>query len=101
MKPPASFHSDCCCRDAWYFSLQLGSEVQTEFFQSSVLLLQVHCIAGEVAGVKIEMSLGYVRGVDQGAVAGLSPSSWAKEATLDLEPDLSLSKKQMQAVVLP
>ena len=93
---PASFHSDCCCRDAWYFSLQLGSKVQTEFFQSSVLLLQerVHCIAGEVADVKIEMSLGYVHGVDQGPVAGLSPSNWAKEANLDFEPDQSLSKRQ-------
>lgn len=60
----------------------MGSKVQTDFysFQSSVLLLQewMHCIAWEVADVKIEMSLGYVHGLDQGPVAGFSLSNWAK-----------------------
>lgn len=60
----------------------MGSKVQSDFFfcQSSALLLQewMHCIAWEVADVKIEMSLGYAHGLDQRAVAGFSPSNWAK-----------------------
>lgn len=76
MKPLLPFSVIPVAEMVCYFSLQLGSEVQTEFFLSSVLLLQerVHCTAGEVADVQTERSLGvWVRGVDQGPVAGLPP----------------------------
>ena len=54
---PAYFHSDYCCRNAWYFRLQLAWGA--EFFQSSGLLLMewVYGTAGEIADEKIETSL--------------------------------------------
>lgn len=41
----------------------------------------MHGIAGKIADVKIEISLEYEHGVDQELAAGLSPGSWAKEAS--------------------
>lgn len=39
----------------------------------------MHCNAGKITDVKIEVSLEYEHAVDQGSAAGLSPGNWAKE----------------------